>query len=171
MTDLLGEDNTYVAFSAMMYRICDNFSEWCDGTLNKLERLRHLCEVLDPKLYHHLSGNHDDDPFILFFGMVLIECRREFNFKDTLHLLEVLWAAALGTTTPTLDEVSKAQWAEYMTSESVEEVRQAFGEEAVPYSAEHMLPSNEGSVSSLSSRPPSAALQIPRSSEARQREE
>ena len=64
---------------------------WCEGTLKKIERLRHLCDVLDPELSVYLA-EIDEDAFALF---VLIECRREFSFKDSFHLMEVIWSAAL----------------------------------------------------------------------------
>ena len=182
MTDLLSpilyimkrEDDAYICFSAMFERLKDNFSEWCEGALNKLERLRHLCEVLDPQLYHHLTHNNMDDPFVLFFGMVLIECRREFNFSDSLHLLEVLWSAALFRSVPSLNEVSKAQWASFMTTESMNVVCQVFGEERPFYSAQPLLSfssrSSDGAAvvqkqrhgsSSHDSYTPSEAREIP----------
>ena len=102
MTDLLSpilyvmerEDDAYIVFAAMVQRISDNFGMWCEGTLKKIERLRHLCDVLDPELSVYLA-EIDEDAFALFFGMVLIECRREFSFKDSFHLMEVIWSAAL----------------------------------------------------------------------------
>ena len=39
------EADAYICFSAMLERIRSNFSAWCEGTLNKLERLRHICQV------------------------------------------------------------------------------------------------------------------------------
>ena len=102
MTDLLSpilyvmerEDDAYIVFSAMVQRIADNFGTWCEGTLKKTERLRHLCSVLDPELAAYLA-EIEEDAFALFFGMVLIECRREFSFGDSFHLMEVIWSAAL----------------------------------------------------------------------------
>ena len=144
MTDLLSpllyvmgrEDDAYICFAAMMEHIKDNFGEWCEGTLNKLERLKHLCEVLDPDLYNHLTKNMVDDPFILFFGMILIECRREFSFKDSLHLFEVLWSSTLKNDSPVLDTVSMADWASFMTTVSRNVTLEVFGETASPYSTQ-----------------------------------
>lgn len=179
MTDLLSpilyvmerEDDAYICFSAMFERIKENFSEWCEGTLNKLERLRHLCEVLDPELYTHLSQNQLEDPFVLFFGMVLIECRREFEFQDGLHLLEVLWSAAVHRDVPSL--VSNAHWASYMSSVSKDVILQVFGEVQVPYSTEPL----EGTLSDIvlinsrssSRHSESCARQIPRPGSANMR--
>ena len=143
MTDLLSpllyvmkkEEDAYICFAAMFKRIHDNFGEWCDGALNKLERLRHLCEVLDPPLYHHLhNGQSGDDPFILFFGMLLIECRREFSFQETLHLLEVMWSAAFPRQEGT--GISHSKWASFMTSASCDLVKEVFNEIESPYAAE-----------------------------------
>ena len=173
MTDLLSpilyvmerEDDAYICFSAMFERIKENFSEWCEGALNKLERLRHLCEVLDPELYYHLNENQGEDPFVLFFGMVLIECRREFSFQESLHLLEVLWSAALQRY-PQCENISDANWASYLTTESMDDVYQVFGERQVPYSAYPLDSTEEPSVStrrsSRESYTASQARQIPR---------
>ena len=177
MTDLLSpilyvmerEDDAYICFAAMFERIKVNFTEWCEGTLNKLERLKHLCEVLDPELFSCLS-QQNEDPFVLFFGMVLIECRREFSFQDSLHLLEVLWAAALHRDAPSLDDVSQAKWASFMTSVSTDIVLQTFGEVEAPYSTHPLDEDSIGLVTSLSSmssinssrRSTSTARNIPR---------
>ena len=176
MTDLLSpilyvmerEDDAYICFAAMFERIKVNFTEWCEGTLNKLERLKHLCEVLDPELFRHLSQQQTEDPFILFFGMVLIECRREFNFEDGLHLLEVLWSAALHRDAPSLQETSRGKWASFMTTVSMEIVYQAFGEIEAPYSTHPLeedsidLVMSPRSGSSSSGRSSSSARHIPK---------
>lgn len=135
MTDLLSpilyvmenEADAYICFSALFNRLKDNFTEWCEGALNRVERLRHLCEVLDPVLFHHLvrGGEEVDDPFVLFFGMILIECRREFTFEECLHLLEVMWSVSLPRDTPT--DTSELEWALFMTTESMGVVREVFG--------------------------------------------
>ncbi len=168
MTDLLSpilyvmerEDDAYICFAAMFERIKVNFTEWCEGTLNKLERLKHLCEVLDPELYKHLLQQQTEDPFVLFFGMVLIECRREFNFSDGLHLMEVLWAAALHRCAPSLQETSQAKWALFMSTVSMEIVYQAFGEVEAPYST-HPLEESIDDVVLLSHHSRSSSRCIP----------
>ena len=141
MTDLLSpllfvmgrEDDAYICFAAMLERLNGNFSSWCDGTLKKIERLRHLCEVLDPELFHYLTKNIQEDTFALFFGMILIDCRREVSFKDSFHLYEVLMASAVreGDT-----NVSPSKWAEFMARSSPYIIKVVFGEEAGPYSAQ-----------------------------------
>ena len=164
MTDLLSpilyvmerEDDAYIVFSAMVQRISDNFGIWCEGTLKKIERLRHLCSVLDPQLSAYLDSIQDD-AFALFFGMVLIECRREFSFESSFRLLEVIWAAALcmrqredpnwsplatprrrrhrriqvscSEVSDDLDAVpSYSEWASFMSNRSPDLIRQVFGE-------------------------------------------
>ena len=148
MTDILSpilyvmrnEADAYICFAAMVERIKGHFTEWCTGTLLKLERFRHLCEVLDPQLYHFLTTAIEEDAFALFFGMVLIECRREFAFNDSFHLLETIWAG--GTciknslpSTASLSSTSEADWARYMTYESPEVLQQVFDQSGMPYSA------------------------------------
>ena len=152
MTDLLSpilyvmesEADAYICFSAMLEQIRENFGLWCIGTLNKVERLRHLCEVLDPQLHSYLTHNIQEDAFALFFGMVLINCRREFSFRDSFHLLEVVWSARISMQPPPEREASRepsqpqlqSQWARYMTYTSQDLVQQVFGEAQSPYSAE-----------------------------------
>lgn len=164
MTDLLSpilyvmerEDDAYIVFAAMVQRISENFGMWCDGTLKKIERLRHLCAVLDPQLSAHLA-DVEEDAFALFFGMVLIECRREFSFAESFHLLEVIWAATLcmrqredpnwsppppvpigrkgagiQVTSPDNSEVFSTptfcEWASFMSNRSPDIIQQVFGE-------------------------------------------
>ena len=146
MTDILSpilyvmkhEADAYICFSAMVERIRNHFETWCVGTLLKLERLKHLCEVLDPALYHHLKESIEEDAFALFFGMVLIECHREFSFEDSFHLLEAIWAAVacMKDSLPRTTTLSRTEWAHYMTQESPDVIQQVLGEtEESPYSA------------------------------------
>ena len=145
MTDILSpilyvmkhEADAYICFSAMVERIRNHFETWCVGTLLKLERLKHLCEVLDPALYHHLKESIEEDAFALFFGMVLIECRREFSFEDSFHLLEAIWAAVvcMKDSLPRTTTLSLTEWAHYMTQESPDVIQQVMGETQSPYSA------------------------------------
>ena len=145
MTDVLSpilyimkhEADAYVCFAAMVERIRNHFETWCIGTVLKLERLRHLCEVLDPALFHHLKENIEEDAFALFFGMVLIECRREFSFQDSFHLLEAIWAAVacMKDSLPRTTTLTHTQWAHYMTQVSQDVVQQVMGETGSPYSA------------------------------------
>ncbi len=195
MTDLLSpilyvmqrEDDAYICFCAMLERIKENFGTWCEGTLNKIERLKHLCRVLDPQLYSHLAHSVEEDAFALFFGMVLIECRREFSFNDSFHLLEVIWAATLYLEMEEEDgrgvddrhregqgergdsgederegvnrkSRTPSQWAGYMTYESTEVVQQVFGETPCPYSARPLTRTTSGNYSTgYSSRHASVA--------------
>lgn len=145
MTDILSpilyvmkhEADAYIAFATMVERIKRHFGQWCSGTLHKLQRFRHLCEILDPELYQSLTENMEEDAFVLFFGMVLIECRREFSFQDSFHLLETIWAgeSCMKDSFPSNSDLSHAQWAGYMTYESPEVLQQVFEGSGVPYSA------------------------------------
>lgn len=188
MTDLLSpilyvmqrEADAYICFAAMLERIKENFGVWCEGTLNKIERLRHLCMVLDPQLYSHLAHSMEEDAFALFFGMVLIECRREFSFTDSFHLLEVVWAATLylemesgeeserrlggrggecdgetGREQTDGNQCTPAEWASYMTYESQEVIQQVLGETPSPYSAQPLTRTTSEYSAAYSSRHPS----------------
>lgn len=151
MTDLLSpflyvmnrEADAYICFAAMVERIKSHFNTWCEGTLHKIERLRHICEILDPELYHFLTNKIEEDAFALFFGMVLIECRREFSFDDSFHLFEATWAgvACMKNSLPQPSTITRSDWAHFMTYQSKEVIQQVFGETQSPYSA-HPLPSS-----------------------------
>ena len=126
MTDMLSpllyvmndEADTYICFSCLLQPVQENFSPQCEGALEKIEVLKHLCEVLAPDLYHYLQ-QLDQDAFTLCFGMVLIECRREFPFKDSINLLEVIIASRYGHRITT-QRVSEVVWANYMTTASLD---------------------------------------------------
>ena len=126
MTDILSpllyvmndEADAYICFSCLLQHIQDNFSPQCQGALEKIEGLKHLCEVLAPRLYNYLQ-ELDQDAFTLCFGMVLIECRREFTFRDSINLLEVIIASRFGYRMMT-QSVSQVVWANYMTKMSMD---------------------------------------------------
>ena len=174
MTDILSpilyimdhEADAYICFAAMVERIQLHFQEWCAGTLYKLERLRHLCQVLDPELYQYLTNTIEEDAFVLFFGMVLIECRREFSFQDSFHLLETIWAgsAFIKNGLKSTSDLTHAQWARYMSYESPEVLQQVFERSGVPYRAVPLPHTMSGSFSIgplQYSRNPSLASQSP----------
>jgi len=126
MTDMLSpilyvmneEADAYICFSCLLQPIQENFSPQCEGALGKIEGVKHLCEVLAPDLYHYLE-RLEQDAFTLCFGMVLIECRREFSFKESINLLEVIIASRYGYRITT-QNVSEVFWANYMTTASMD---------------------------------------------------
>lgn len=155
MTDLLSpilyimgrEADAYICFAAMVERIKGHFNMWCDGTLLKIERLRHICLVLDPELFHFLTNKIEEDAFALFFGMVLIECRREFSFDDSFQLLESIWAGVTCMKgAPPQQSSSTSNWAKFMTNKCEEVVQQVFGETQTPYSAKRLPRSSSDSI-------------------------
>lgn len=176
MTDILSpilytmknEADAYICFAAMVEHIKEHFGQWCVGTLLKLERLRHLCEVLDPNLFTCLSAGIEEDAFALFFGMVLIECRREFSFDDSFHLLETIWAggACIKNSLPDSSSLSNVQWARYMTYKSPEVLHQVFEESGLPYSAMPLPRAMSGSYSTYSRNPSLIMSQSPSSTAA-----
>ena len=167
MTDLLSpflfvmkrEADAYICFASMLERIKGHFNTWCEGTLLKIERLRHICEVLDPELFHFLTDRIEEDAFALFFGMVLIECRREFSFDDSFQLFEAIWASVICIKgiPPQQSSLSTSESAKFMTNQSKEVIQQVFGETLTPYSAKRLPRSSSGTITvnttSLSKNP------------------
>ena len=178
MTDILSpilyvmkhEADAYICFAAMVERIQSHFKEWCTGSLLKLERLRHLCEILDPELYHYLTSRIEEDVFVLFFGMVLIECRREFSFEDSFHLLEAIWAGSVCMKGVESSPSTFSEWARYMTYQSPEVLQQVFEGTGVPYTAVPLPNTMSGSYSYQFSRNPSLLSQSPPNMPRRQSE-
>lgn len=148
MTDMLSpilyvmndEADAYICFSCLLQPIQDNFTAQCEGALNKIKALKHLCEVLAPDLYHYLE-ELDQDAFTLCFGMVLIECRREFSFEDSINLLEVIIASRFGYRLMTHD-LSQVDWANYMTTDSRDILEEAMAAEGSLSSIAHSVNSN-----------------------------
>lgn len=126
MTDILSpilfvmknEADAYICFSCVVQPIQDNFNPHCEGVLSKIEVLKHLCEVLIPDLYRYLTGL-DQDAFTLCFGMILIECRREFPFQASIDLLETIVASRYGLRMMT-DNMTDVLWANFMTTASMD---------------------------------------------------
>jgi len=126
MTDILSpilyvmkdEADAYICFSCVVQPIQENFSPQCEGVLTKIQVLRHLCEVLIPDLYYYLTSL-DQDAFTLCFGMILIECRREFPFHASINLLETISASRFGLRTMS-ENMSDVLWANYMTIASTD---------------------------------------------------
>ena len=108
------EHEVYVMYSAMMTRISNNFTPNCQGAMEKVECLRHLCQVFDIQLYQKLTS-FEDDAFSLCFGTLLIDCRREFPFAAGIQLMEVIWSSRF---TPEAPDKSAVEWASFMTTES-----------------------------------------------------
>ena len=86
---------------------------------------------------------------MLFFGMVLIECRREFAFSSSFHLLETIWSAVacIKNSRPSSSDKTHAEWARYMTYESPEVLQQVFEGSGMPYSAVPLRHTISGSYS------------------------
>ena len=148
MTDMLSpllyvlnnEADAYICFSCLLLHVQDNFSPECLGALQKIKALKHLCEVLAPHLYHYLQ-ELDQDAFTLCFGMVLIECRREFCFKDSVNLLEVIIASRFGYRIMT-QSVSQVVWANYMTAISMDVIEEVLTSDRISSSIAHSVNSN-----------------------------
>lgn len=108
------EYEAYVMYCAMMKKIGENFTPNCQGAMERVECLRHLCQVFDSQLYLKLNSL-EDDAFSLCFGTVLIDCKREFPFMDSLEVMEVIWSSRFPSEP---QSSSLVDWADFLTTES-----------------------------------------------------
>lgn len=86
------EANAYLCFCGLMDRLAANFVD-DQIVLRKFDQLRRLLSHLDPAIaaYFHQRESH---AYIgTMFRWLLLELKREFDFADTLRVLEMQWAA------------------------------------------------------------------------------
>ncbi|PHH52732.1 GTPase-activating protein GYP7 [Ceratocystis fimbriata CBS 114723] len=83
-------------FQHFMDRMERNFLKDQSGMRSQLLTLDHLVHFMDPKLYDHLKSV-DSTNFFFFFRMLLVWFKREFEWRDVLHLWEVLWTDFLSS--------------------------------------------------------------------------
>lgn len=99
LVTMMDEAHAYVCFCALMQRLKKNFM--VDGqAMTKM--FQHLSEGLmyyDPEFFAYLKINQADD-LLFCYRWLLLEMKREFQFEDSLQVLETLWASLPPTYAP-----------------------------------------------------------------------
>ncbi|KAJ6372699.1 hypothetical protein OIU76_027089 [Salix suchowensis] len=98
MSDLLSpilfvmedESEAFWCFVALMERLGPNFNRDQNGMHSQLFAISKLVELLDSPLHNYFKQN-DCLNYFFCFRWVLIQFKREFEYKKTMRLWEVLW--------------------------------------------------------------------------------
>ncbi|KAF9662875.1 hypothetical protein SADUNF_Sadunf18G0099900 [Salix dunnii] len=98
MSDLLSpilfvmedESEAFWCFVALMKRLGPNFNRDQNGMHSQLFAISKLVELLDSPLHNYFKQN-DCLNYFFCFRWVLIQFKREFEYKKTMRLWEVLW--------------------------------------------------------------------------------
>ncbi|KAJ1443915.1 Rab-GTPase-TBC domain [Sesbania bispinosa] len=98
MSDLLSpilfvmgdESEAFWCFVALMERLGANFNRDQNGMHSQLFALSKLVELLDSPLHNYFK-QRDCLNYFFCFRWILIQFKREFEFKKTMRLWEVLW--------------------------------------------------------------------------------
>lgn len=86
------EGHTYICFCSLMERLKSNFNHDGRSMMIKFNHLSLLLTYYDSDFYHYLKQQGATD-LIFCYRWLLLELKREFNFDDALHMLEVLWSS------------------------------------------------------------------------------
>ncbi|XP_024542175.1 small G protein signaling modulator 2 [Selaginella moellendorffii] len=101
MSDLLSpfvilfEDDAdaFWCFESLLRRMRQNFQmEGPTGVMRQLEALPKILELIDARVFRHLTLIGADN-FLFAFRMLLLHFRRELSFEETLCMWEMMWAA------------------------------------------------------------------------------
>lgn len=99
MSDLLSpllfvlrdESLAYWCFCSLIRRCASNFNVLSDEITTKIALLSSLLARYDKELWQHLK-RVGADQLLFVYRWLLIECKREFPFADSLRVLEVMWS-------------------------------------------------------------------------------
>ena len=99
MSDLLSpllfvlrdEALTYICFCSLIKRCMSNLDVLSDPITTKINLLSSLLIRYDPYLWNYLT-QVGADQLMFVYRWLLIECKREFPFNDSLCVLEVMWS-------------------------------------------------------------------------------
>uniref|UniRef100_A0AC35TZJ2 Rab-GAP TBC domain-containing protein n=1 Tax=Rhabditophanes sp. KR3021 TaxID=114890 RepID=A0AC35TZJ2_9BILA len=84
------EVDTFWCFVGLMERVRQNFDMDQVFIRTKLANLRDLLMVVNPRLVNHLES-HESGHMFFCFRWLLVEFKREFEFKDIMTIWEVFW--------------------------------------------------------------------------------
>ncbi|CAC5413076.1 TBC1 domain family member 25 [Mytilus coruscus] len=85
------EAQAYLCFCALMNRLRTNFLFNGNAIETKFQHLQDLIRIHDPVFYEYLKNVNASDMFFCY-RWLLLECKREFPFDDSMYMLEVMWS-------------------------------------------------------------------------------
>jgi hypothetical protein len=99
MSDLLSpllfvlrdEALAYLCFCSLMKRCKSNFDVSSDAFKSKMKLIGALLYKYDPEFWSYLHLEEETD-LSFVYRWLLIECKREFSFSDSIRVLEVMWS-------------------------------------------------------------------------------
>ena len=99
MSDLLSpilfvlrdEAQAYICFCSLMKRLKTNFSIHSDTIELKIKLLQLLLKEYDPQLWEYLE-NSGANHILFVYRWLLLECKREFAFIESLRVLHTFAA-------------------------------------------------------------------------------
>jgi TBC1 domain family member 25 len=99
MSDLLSplffvlkdESLAYFCFCSLMKRCASNFDINSDSICSKIELLTFLLNKYDPVFWQYLK-EQGAEQLLFVYRWLLIDCKREFPFNDSLRMFEIMWS-------------------------------------------------------------------------------
>lgn len=85
------EAQAYLCFCALMNRMRTNFLLNGNAIETKFNHLSDLIRLHDSHFYNYLKEVNASDMFFCY-RWLLLECKREFPFDDSLYMSEVMWS-------------------------------------------------------------------------------
>ncbi len=86
------EPLSYICFKSLMKRCSSNFDILSEEIANKIGLLTALIARYDSVFWMYLM-QYGVDQLFFTYRWLLIECKREFPFNDSLRVLEVMWSS------------------------------------------------------------------------------
>ena len=134
---------TFTCFVALMSRCKNHFLPDGKAMSLKFDHLTLLVQKFDSELYKFLMKVEADDMFFCYRWLVL-DLKREFQFDDALHIMEVIWSSLLPP--PPKDALQSPSSATFNTANKLctnsSAVLRSEGYNSLPYSYQSLVNAN-----------------------------
>ncbi|XP_028398190.1 TBC1 domain family member 25-like isoform X2 [Dendronephthya gigantea] len=136
---------TFTCFTALMSRCRKHFLPDGKAMSLKFDHLTLLVQKFDPELYKYLMKVEADDMFFCYRWLVL-DLKREFQFDDSLQIMEVIWSSLLPP--PPKDTPQSPSSATFNTANKLQcslnssAVLRSEGYSSLPYSYQSLVSAN-----------------------------
>ena len=116
MSDLLApllyvlrdEALSYICFTSLMRRCASNFDINSDAICTKIELISSMISKYDPQFWLYLR-QQGADQLLFVYRWLLIDCKREFPFNDSLRMFEVMWSSIESNSLSTNDHFNSSE--------------------------------------------------------------